>query len=216
MPHCLWYSHANGESRGGDRRVFTCSCSQCAMREASRTALAMVRATTLPATFESTHRLPSCSSCLFTIPIHSNNAFGLDISRWVPPPPTTHPSNTSRVLPCHVTAQYDAAQNDVTAAASLPCLPYLRYLTTLLIIPSPSLSSPSQTQHPSHLSSLSDHTSTPSARLSTPQHASAQATGSAARYVRQRQGSGVALAVRRSAAARQLCIKGLWRGRHRS
>jgi hypothetical protein len=150
--YCLWYSHANGESRGDDRRISTCSCSQCATREASRIALAVVRATTLPVTSESTHRLPSCSCCLFTFSIHSNNVqmFHAEYHLHLP----THRSNISHVLSHHATAQRNTTRHDVTAA-SLPYLSYPRYLTTLLITPFPSLSSPSQTQHPSHLSSPS-------------------------------------------------------------
>jgi hypothetical protein len=164
----------------------------------------MVRATTLPVTSESTHRLPSCNICLLTISIHSNNAFGLNISRCIPPLHThPHPSSTPRILSRHVTAQrnttrHDTTQHDVTAA-SLPYLPYLRYLTTLLTTPSPSPSSLSQ--NPASLTSLIPISnpippiSHPSQTATHPrrQHASAQATGPAARYVRQRQGRGVAL-----------------------
>jgi hypothetical protein len=127
------------------------------LRRMIRTALAMVRAATLLVTDGLTRRLPSCSSCLVTFSIHSNNA-------QVP----THRSNTSRVYsPRHSATQYDTTRHDVTAA-SLHCLSYPRYLTTLLITPSPSPSSPSQTQHP-HISHPSQTATprTPSARLST-------------------------------------------------
>jgi hypothetical protein len=124
----------------------------------------MVRAATLPVTSESTHRLPSCSSCLFTFSIHSNNAqmFHAESHLHLP----THRSNTSRVhSPRHSATQRNTTRHDVTAA-SLPYLSYSRHLTTLLI--TPSLSSPSQTQHP-HISHPSQTATprTPSARLST-------------------------------------------------
>jgi hypothetical protein len=180
------------------------------LRRMIRTAHVMVRAATLPVTSESTHRLPLCSSCLFTLSIHSNNAYSLNISRWIPHPlihtPIKHLSRTL-TTPQHNAIRHDTTRHDVTAA-SLPYLSYPRHLTTLLIThPHPYHPHPKpSTPHISHPHLKPPH----HARR---QHASAQATGSAARYVRQRQGSGVALAVRRSAAARQPCIKGLWRGR---
>jgi hypothetical protein len=140
----------------------------------------MVRATTLAVTSESTHRLPPCSSCLFTFPIHSNNAYGLNISRWVPRLLPTHRSNTSRVhSPRHSATQYDTTRHDTTRRdrrlLTLPILPPLSYDPSyhpipipipIIPIPNPApLASliPISNPTPSHLPSPR----TPSARLST-------------------------------------------------
>jgi hypothetical protein len=139
------------------------------MREASRTALAMVRATTLPATFESTHRLPSCSNCLFTISIPTDNTYApkcfmLNPTSTYPP---THPTPLASSLAMlqHNTTRHSTARRERRRLLTLPNLPNPRL--------QPFLSSHPHPYHPhlkpstlASLIPLKPHTHA----VSTPQH----------------------------------------------